>query len=92
MRRLIAVLAAIALVPQGLLAAPREIKAPPVLAVRLQPAPDGRAVMVEVPQETIDYEVDVGRVVSDGAYGGDTVSYLFLEYSDTKRQDRKSVV
>ena len=87
MRRLIACLVAIALVPQGLLAAPREIKAPPVLAARLQPAPDGRAVMVEVPQENIDYEVDVGRVVSDGVYSSGALDYLFLDYSDTKRQD-----
>lgn len=59
---------------------------PMVLAEHERVVEGGRAVLVELPQSEIDIEVDIGRVVSDAAYGGGLLGALFLSSSDRKRK------
>lgn len=90
MRALLALALAAALIPQGLQAAPKEPKAPPYLAASLQPAADGRAVMVEFPQDTIGTEFDIGRVASD-VTNGSGLELLIWKPEDTKRQELATI-
>lgn len=85
MRTFVALALAAALLPHGLLAAPKEPKAPAFLAANLQGVTDGRAVMVEVPQATIATEIDIGRVAPDIISGGG-LELLLWDHQDTKPQ------
>lgn len=58
---------------------------PMALAERDRSVTGGRAVLVELPQSEIDIQVDVGRVVSDAAYGGGLLGALILMSGDDKR-------
>eukprot|EP01037_Dinobryon_pediforme_P018368 gene18368-18637_t len=61
---------------------------PPIaMADQFRAAAEGRAVFVAVAKTTIEPEIDLGRVISDAAYGGGLLGALINESKDHKRQD-----
>jgi hypothetical protein len=68
-------------------AASAEDRAPVAFDERDKALADGRSVVVAVPQSEIATEVDVGRVISDAAYGGGLLGGLINTSRDHKRED-----
>jgi len=73
-----------AALPSALAGAPPA--SPPVLAERYRAVATGRSVLVMLPSGGIDVETDVGRVMSDAAYGGGLLGALILSARDKKRE------
>jgi hypothetical protein len=64
-----------------------ETMAPQALNERDRAITGARAVIVAVPKSEIEAEVDVGRVVSDAAYGGGLLGALINQSKDHKREE-----
>jgi hypothetical protein len=64
------------------------VKLPPptALAAGDRTVAGGRAVLVALPQSQIGTDVDVGRVMSDTAYGGGLIGAIILSDGDHKKQ------